>query len=144
MAATADEIMRLRRMTAELTTSTYYDSVLQAYIEAYPLMDARGEEPFTWNTSTTPPTQDANDDWIPTYDLNAAAAAIWEEKAGQLAPDYDFAADGATLNRSQGFKHAMGQAGYYRSKRAIGTTTQMADQIAVANSWIANAAEEDA
>ena len=143
MAATADEIMRLRRMTAELTTSTYYDSVLKSYIERHPLIDARGEEPFEWDTSAEPPTKDVNADWVATYDLNAAAAEIWDEKAGQLAPDYDFSADGATLNRSQGYNHAIGRAGYYRSKRAMGTITQFAEVATTTDSWVANAAEED-
>lgn len=143
MAATADEIMRLRRMTGELTTSTYYDSMLASTIEAYPLLDERGEEPYTWDTSTEPPTKETNDNWLPTYDLNAAAAAIWEEKAALLAPDYDFSADGATLQRSGAFRHAMGQAGYYRSKRATGTITQFAEELPTTESWIGNAAEED-
>lgn len=143
MAATADEIMRLRRMTGEVSNSTYYDSVLSEYIEAYPLNDARGEEPYEWDTTTEPPTRDDHDEWVPTYDLNAAAARIWEEKATEYIADYDFTADGATLNRSQAFKHMMAQAGYYRSKRAAGTITQYADADDTTDDWIANAPEED-
>jgi hypothetical protein len=143
VAATADEIMRLRRMTGEVSNSTYYDSVLSEYIEAYPLNDARGEEPYEWDTTTEPPTRDDNDEWVPTYDLNAAAARIWEEKATEYIADYDYSADGASLNRSQAFKHMMAQAGYYRSKRAMTTTTQYMDIADTQDDWVANAPEED-
>ena len=143
MAATADEIMQLRRMTGEVSNSTYYDNILSGYIERYPLNDARGEAPYDWDTSSEPPTRDANENWIPTYDLNAAAALIWEEKASAYITDYDFSADGATLNRSQAFRHMMAQAGYYRSKRAITTVTQYMDIADTEDEWVANAAEED-
>ncbi len=100
MAATADQIAEVRRMVGEPTADTYSDATIQAYIERYPLMDECGEEPYTWDTSTSPPTQDANDDWIATYDLHAAAADIWGEKAAAVAPNYSYSADGHSLQRS--------------------------------------------
>ncbi len=114
-------------MTNELAHSTTYSAGdIQDLIEAYPWIDERGEVPFTWDTSTQPPTQDANEDWIVTYDLNAAAADIWAEKASILAQDYDIDADGSKSTRSQAYEQAMKLSRYYRARRAIKTITQEA------------------
>ena len=123
MAATLDQINQVRRMAGEVGSTTYTDGDIRSYIETYPLLDERGQEPYTYDTSTEPPTQDANEDWIATYDLNAAAADIWDEKAGAVAHQFDFNADGASYNVSQ--KHAMymRQAKHYRARRSVRTVT---------------------
>ena len=118
MAATAAQIARLRRMVSEADDTTYSDALLTTYIEAYPLIDERGELPYTWDTSTQPPTQDDNDDWVDTYDLNAAAGDIWEEKAAGIAADFDFKADGGQYSRSQAYEQAMKQARWFRNRRS--------------------------
>lgn len=117
MTATAAQIAQVRRMVNEPDDTTYDDDAIQGYIEAYPLIDERGEVPYTWDTSTTPPSQDENEDWIPTYDLHAAAADIWLEKAAVLAQDYDFAADGGRFSRAQAYAHAMKMYRHYRGRR---------------------------
>jgi hypothetical protein len=104
-------------MVAEPTATTYTDALLTTAIEKYPVMDERGQVPYTWDDSTTPPTQDENEDWAPTYDLNAAAADIWDEKAAGLAGKYDFSADGGTYHRSQAYEQAQKMARQYRSRR---------------------------
>ncbi len=105
MTATANQITDVRRMTNERTTANYSDDAIQALIERYPLVDADGYSP-------------EQDNWTATYDLNAAAAAIWEEKAGARADKFDFSADGGTYHRSQSYDACMKQARYYRSKRS--------------------------
>lgn len=118
MTATADQIARLRRMVAEPTATTYSDADLKAAIERNPLADANTELPFV--VSSMP--QEPNPAWIPTYDLNRAAAEIWLEKAGQLTCQVDFRADGLDTNDSQRYQHAMKQYRTYwgrRSGRAI-------------------------
>lgn len=122
MTATAAQIARVRRMTGEPGTETYTDTDIQAYIEAHPLEDARGEGPWVEST-TTPGTLEANPDWTATYDLNAAAADVWEEKAAVLAGDYDFQADGGSYSRSQAYDQAMRQARHFRSRRSVRTIT---------------------
>lgn len=143
MAATAAQIAQFRRMVAETGLDTYDDSTLAEYIEAYPLLDEQGEAPYTWDTATSPPTQDANEDWIPTYDLHAAAGDIWEEKAAALATAFDFTADGATYNRSQQFDMMMRQARYHRSRRSpkSGTLIKWPEEASVTQSWIGNLPE---
>ncbi len=119
MTATAAMIARVRRMVNEPTDAGgYTDALIQTYIETYPHMDERGLEPYWWDHSTTPPTHTANDDWIPTYDLNAAAADIWEEKAAVAAQDYSFSADGGNYSRNQVYEQYMKNARHYRARRA--------------------------
>lgn len=113
---TAAQIATLRRMVAEPTTTTYSDALLTTFIETYPHMDEQGEEPYSLS-SAQPPAQVANPNWIPTYDLNAAAGDVWQEKASGWADKYDFAADGGNYSRSQGYEQAMKQARYFRARR---------------------------
>lgn len=119
MAPTTAQIAELRRMVDEPTETTYSNSVLADYIAKYQLPDELGEQPYTWDTSTSPPTKDANEDWLPTYDLNAAAADIWAEKASSVAEDFTFSADGGNFSRAQVYEHYMKQARYYRGKRSM-------------------------
>jgi len=142
MAATAEQIARLRRMTSTVGSSQYSDTDLAGYIERYPLLDERGEEPYYWDESTQPPTNVEEPDWIPTYDLNSAAADVWDEIAAGLSGDFDFKVDGGDYARSQTFEHAMGRARYYRSRRAAGTI-KLVQWPPESNElgWVVNAAE---
>ena len=120
MTATAEQVARLRRMINESGETVYTDGILAEYIERYPLLDALGHEPYV-ESETSPGTLEANEDWTATYDLNAAAAEIWAEKAAALASEFDFSAGGQSFQRSQGYQMMMQQSRYYRSRRAIGT-----------------------
>lgn len=122
MTATAEQVARLRRMTNELTEEDYSDELLVEYIERYPLEDARGEGPWV-ESSTIPASLEENPDWTATYDLNAAAAEVWEEKASGQARNYDFSADGGSYHRSQVYEQMMKQARIFRSKRSWKTVT---------------------
>lgn len=121
MTASASQIRRVRRMTSELTDKNYSDEEIQAYIEAHPLTDKYGYSP-----DDPDGLYDINPDWTPTYDLNAAAADIWEEKASLVSEDFDFAADGANYSRSQKYEHAMQMARHYRARRSAKTITLQA------------------
>lgn len=146
MTASADQIARLRRMIAEPTDATYSDAELRGYIEAYPLLDERGEEPYTYDVAAEPPTREDNDNWIATYDLNAAAADVWEEKASALAGQFDFSNDAGRFDRSQAYEHAMGRTRYYRSRRSPRTVTakQWPEETTAQDfPWIVNLPESD-
>lgn len=108
MTATAAMIGRLRRMVNEDSSSVYSDADLATYIEVYPVVDQDGNFP-------------ENPDWLPTYDVNAAAADIWEEKAARFAELYDFDADGGDYKRSQMVENAMRMAARYRARRSAST-----------------------
>jgi hypothetical protein len=103
-------------MVAEPTTATYSDDALETVIESHPVPDLRGVAPWQWDYSTAPPTQEANEQWIPTYDLNAAAAVIWDEKAASAAQDYSYSADGGSFSRNQVFDQFSRMASKYRSR----------------------------
>lgn len=120
MAATAEQVERLRRMVNESTETVYSDGDLWEYVERYPLLDALGREPFV-ESETDPDTLEVNADWTPTYDLNAAAADIWAEKAAALATEFDFSAGGQSFQRSQAYQMCMQQSRYYRARRALKT-----------------------
>lgn len=134
-AVTAAQLAQLRRMVAEPTTTTYSDALLTTIIESYPILDENGQAPripgvdsihaVTYVAYQDPLDLVANEDWIETYDLNAAAAQIWEEKAAVPAADFDMNVDGGSLHRSQVFEQCMKMARKYRAKRS-------------ANNWTAN------
>lgn len=142
MAPTAAQIAQLRRMVAEPTVTTYSDAALTTFIETYKCLDERGTAPYWLDVSTEPPTETANVDWVPTYDLNAAAADIWAEKAGTLASNFDFSADGGNYSRSQAYEQAMKQSRYYSARRQPGTSTSHVWPSARPRPvWIGNLAE---
>lgn len=146
MTATAAQIAQIRRMVAEPTETTYDDESVQGYIETYPLIDERGEAPYTWDTSTEPPTQTANDNWIATYDLHAAAADIWDEKASQWADKYDFSADGGNYHRSNVYNQMMAKVRYHRARRSLKGVALVKwpeEDNTAAMPWIGNLPEPD-
>lgn len=96
--AIADEISRLRRLTAEPTTDTYSDADLTAALERNMALDRNGRRQYYADGITVNPY------YITTYDVHAAAADIWEEKAALVADEFDYTGDGANMSRSQ--KHA--------------------------------------
>lgn len=137
------QIAELRRMVGEPTIATYSDVLLTSYIERYPHLDEQGEEPYTLS-GATPPTQEVNESWIPTYDLNAAAADIWQEKAAAVASKFDFAADGGNYSMSQMHGNYMAQCRFYRSRRMPSSMRMRqfpVEDDAVVQSWIANLPE---
>ncbi len=118
MVATAAMAAKLRRMVDEPTEVPYDDDLIDDIIESYPLIDSLGTKPLETDFSTTPPTISERDEWIPTYDLNAAAADIWEEKAGAIAENFDFSADGGSYKRSQKYDQYMSKSRYHLARRA--------------------------
>jgi hypothetical protein len=138
MAATAAQIAQLRRMVAEPTTATYSDAILTTYIETYPHIDQFGESPLDAYG-------EANADWTATYDLAAAAADVWQEKAGAVASKFDFAANGGQYTQSQQYEQMMKQVRYYRARRMPTTATlvKSPEETRFDESWIGNLPESD-
>jgi hypothetical protein len=108
-------------MIDEPTAATYSDEDLTEYVEAYPTLDVLGTDPLEVDYNTEPPTISERSGWIPTYDLHAAAADIWLEKSAAVAEDYNFSADGSTLNRGEVQKQYMAHASRHRAMRKPGT-----------------------
>lgn len=129
MAVTTAQVNQLRRMIAEPSQDNYSDVLLENCIERQAIRDRRGQEPTRWDSSTTPPSRTVNPYWIPTYDLNAAAAEIWLEKAAQLADRIDLLADGSRYSSSQLYEHAQRMARMYSSRRAKKSRALTPNQI---------------
>lgn len=119
MTATAAQIAEVRRLVNEPTETTYSDTLIQSFIERYPLVDECGTEPYYYDPITTPPTLTANEDWVATYDLYAAAGDIWDEKAASLVDQFDFEADGGNFKASQKYAMYCNAAARCRAKQAI-------------------------
>lgn len=115
---TSDQVLELRGKIDEPTTANYSDLALQNILQRYPMLDWKDTEPYmivNWAPNINP-TYDPY--WQPTYDLNRAAADVWEEKAAKLAEDTDFSADGSSFSRSQRYQQYMAQARFFRSRRS--------------------------
>ena len=128
-------IDQLRRMTAEpLDSSGYDDATLAAYLQRYPLPDGAGALP-----------DDAT--WTGVWDVNRAAADVWEEKAATFAADFDFAADGGDYKRSQVHSQMLQMARTFRSRRRTGVLVLKAQPKPAGapglTDWIGNAPEGD-
>ena len=134
MAATAIQIALLRRMVAEPTLDNFTDFRLIEAIETYPTLDPDGLGPGETG-------YDAN-----VYNLNLAAADIWDEKAACLAVQYDYSAGASNFSRSQLYEQAMKHARYHRSRamtktmRAVKQPKETSGDTLV---WIANLPESD-
>lgn len=134
MTASTAEIYQLRRMVAEPTTTRgWTDARLQAYIEAYPLTDALGRSPTRPNAAT-PTALEANPYWTATYDLNAAAADIWDEKASSLAENFDV----GDYSRQQAYDNAVRRAKHFRARRSPRPIEQVPYPYPVRESWVGN------
>lgn len=127
-------IDQLRRMVAEPTQDTYSDATLSAYLERYPLPDALGAQP-------------ADSAWLGSWDENAAAADVWQEKAAAFASDFDFSADGGQYSRSQVHKQMLDIARSFRARRKTGVLVLQVqprpDYAPGLTTWIGNAPEEE-
>lgn len=145
MTVSAAMIARLRRMVNEPSDTTYDDAALTNVIERYPMTDARGVDPFYWDTSTDPPTQTAVVGWIDTYDLASAATDVWNEKASALAADTDELHEGRNYRYSQGYAQALRQAQFWAARRSIKTVKLIASPSRVrrGDAYIGNLPETD-
>jgi uncharacterized protein with WD repeat len=115
MTVTADMITKFRRMINEPTAINYSDDELETYIESWAVDDEFDNKALILDYSTTPYSYITNTSWVPTYDLNAAAAEIWEEKAADIQDEFDFSAEGGNYTRSQKYQQAINMASRYKS-----------------------------
>lgn len=106
MTVSANDLLDLRRLVNEPTQSPYTDAILTRYLERYPTVDDAGKET-------------GEDDWVAGYDLNAAAADIWSEKAALVQMYYDFQADGGRYSQSQLYEMAMDKSRYHAARRKV-------------------------
>lgn len=121
MTVTPEMVARLRALVAEPSSTTYTYDDLERCIARYPVADLNGYEPYNGVTGYNPPVPRINPAWVATYDLNRAAADVWDEKAGALAELFNFATSGQRFDEEQKYKHAVERAAHFRSKRRRGS-----------------------
>ena len=98
-------IETLRRMTAADREPLVSDAELWEILELCRRRDGSGRAPV-------------DSQWEPTYDLDSAAAMVWEAKAAAVASEYDVTADGVNLARSQLHAQFLVQADRHRRRVA--------------------------
>lgn len=103
----SEAFLWLQEAVAATDEPVLSDSAVERLLREHATADAYGAEPFS-------------DGWEPTWDLDAAAAAGWQLKAGRVASQHDFNADGVNANRSQMYEHCVTMAERYL-ERVYGT-----------------------
>lgn len=110
------DITTLRRFIGDTGASpAYTDEQISEVIARYPTVDFDGKEPTRLaddGSSVVP-----NEYWLPTYDLHAAAADLWNEMAAGYITQHDFSADGGQYSRSQIYQQMMARSRYHNSRR---------------------------
>ena len=132
MAATAAQLATLKRYTNEDGAGDVYtDVLLTSILESYPVSDADGNEPD-------------ESDWTATYDLHAAAAQIWGEKATAHACKVDAnMPGGGSYRNSQLLENAQRLEKYHNARaRARGTRFTAYPKPTEDRVWVGNLAEE--
>lgn len=105
MTVLPNDILRLRRMVNEPTdVNGYTDLTLTSYISAWPAVDSEGRSSDESN-------------WTEGYDLHAAAADIWEEKAASVSAKHDFSADGSSFSANQMYTNFMEMSEHHRARQ---------------------------
>ena len=108
------DIARLRRMVDEPDSTTYTVADLVCYLMRHAKKDIHGEMPMQ---AASAGGVELNDDWVTSFDLNAAAGDIWEEKAAVEAAGTDFVSGRSRHMLSQKHKNMMARARRFWSLR---------------------------
>lgn len=97
---------KLKRITAWDAEPTLSEDDLEAALASAALADVDGLAP-------------SDEDWKPTYDLNAAAAAAWLVKAARASPQTEVDPPGSGITTSKVFDNCRSMARIYAAKRNL-------------------------
>ncbi len=126
MTVTAEMIASVRRKTGEPEAQTYTDAAIEAIIEASQVRVART---VTETDDGIINRSQALDDTEYLYDLNRAAATIWEEKLAALVShgSFDVSGAGGSFSRSQIEQQYQRRLAYYLARRYL-TSVEVASR----------------
>lgn len=102
---------KLKRMTAWTTEPALSENDLEGLLAAAALEDANGLAPL-------------NEEWTPTYDLNAAAAQAWLTKAARASALVEVDPPGSGIVTSKVFENCRAMARVYAVKRKVTVTAR--------------------
>ncbi len=97
---------KLKRMTAWDMDPALSEADLGELLAAVALEDAAGLAPL-------------NEEWTPTYDLNAAASAAWLIKAARVSMTVEVDPPGSGIVTSKVFDNCRAMARVYAAKRKV-------------------------
>ena len=95
---------KLKIMVAWETEPAVTESDLESVLDAHAIPDASGTLPDS-------------EEWVPTYDENAAAAEVWLIKAARASALTEIDPPGSGIVTSKVFDNCMRMARHYRAKR---------------------------
>ena len=102
----ADEVLQIVERNASPASTPAIDyAELDDIISRSAVVDADGHTP-------------GSDDWVETYDVNAAIAQVWEAKAAAVANRFDINIDRQGMSRSQMVAHFTMMADRFNARRA--------------------------
>lgn len=110
-------LARLASMVAADQRPALSPADLQDLLDEYRTADADG----AWITDPG---------WVPTWDLNGAAAEGWRRKAARVATDFTFSADGASYDKGEVMAHCLAMAAAFDAKRPPGILGVREDRAA--------------
>jgi hypothetical protein len=115
-------------MTGETNSTTYSDTDIQSYIEAYPIIKEDCYEEQIIGYVTLGLLQYP----IVDYDLHATAAQVWEEKQAVLASDgsWDVSGPGGGFQKSQQYEQYGERMRYHLARRYVQSIAIKAAQAA--------------
>jgi hypothetical protein len=90
-----------------------------------------------WATPDTEGRPASDAAWVPSFDLNAAAAEGWRLKAGMVAGDFNFSADGASYSKADVLAHCLEMEAKYAS-RSHGVLATLAGRPTLPPEWDGN------
>lgn len=94
---------RLSNMTGASSRPVLSDAQVESLLDLHLVMDPTGLKP-------------ADTGYVPTWDLNAAAAEGWGWKAATVAGDFTFSADGASYSKADVLAHCAEREAFYAGK----------------------------
>ncbi len=116
----AEARAQLERMIAHTTFPVLSVADVDTLIALAKRPDSEGREPTDIG-------------WVPTWNLDAAAATGWEWKAGRTSGDFNFGEDGQRFDRAQVHQHCLAMAdmyGRHRGRSGSITITSILDTTA--------------
>jgi len=105
-----DVVTRVSTLAAASSRPTLTQDEVVASIKAHPIPDRYG-------------TSVDVEGWEPTWDINRTVAELWGIKAGKVAGDYDFGADGSTVSKGEVMAKCLEMEAKYASKVVGGIST---------------------
>jgi hypothetical protein len=106
----ASFVTRVTSLVAADRRPVLTEAEVVASIQGHPMLDADGLSP-----------EDSG--WTQTWNLYAILAELWDMKAGKVAGDFNFKADGGDYSKGDVMAHCLAMSAQYAAKLTGSTST---------------------